>query len=830
MMQNRHLQTAFLCLFLVGGLAWTPISAQSSCTCENATQFPSSIANVNQLGGVTPISTCNYAGEYAEIGLIEAGNTYEFTSDAPGDYLTVRVGSSDGPVLECGATPVVVETTSDDNLYLHINTDESCGDESECRETTVECLTCGDICETEVELTQTHCYSNNDPTTFSYVSADGSSPMTLTFTAGDIEFTYDFIAIYDGPDNNAPVLFDGDNGGDLTGLSVTSTGTSLFMEIDADGSVSCQSSFSYESWAWTVCNGAVFVPEPPANDLCGSAEPIACGDVVNGNTGDATTTGAPTGCSGIIDTAPGVWYVLEGDGSDVTASLCGSSYDTKLAVLSGSCGQLACDAYNDDECSLQSEIEFTTTAGTDYYIYVSGFGSSTGNYTLTLTCTDPPPPPVSNFTCNEAIPAVVGMNETEVINSGNGAVNGCTFPVSATADHARWFTFVPTVNGEYTIGSSGFTSADTRLSIYTGGCSGLSCFASNDDVNGLADLASEVTACLQAGATYYIEWDNAASIASFDWEIAYNGIGDCGAGGDLPAPWTANDVGNDGPGNDYGFEDGTFTITGGGRNGYSGTGDNIAFASQTLCGDGMITARVESVSPGGYGGVALRESTAPGAKQVLVLSNQTSLVPFVTRSADNAPNSFTPHWKPFAFWLRIVRTGNYIRGYYSTTGNSFTIVSAAYIEMDECVEVGMFAANILRNNQVTATFSNVSVVGSGPALLSDNTDVVNGAATKAQSATDAPGLKELGSAPAAEARLFPNPATHRVTIGLDAALPVEATLTLRNQLGQALESRQVEAGLFQTDWDISQLSGGVYYMEVRYEGQEPQVLRFVKAQ
>ncbi|NRA51699.1 MAG: hypothetical protein HRU12_21450, partial [Phaeodactylibacter sp.] len=43
-----------------------------------------------------------------------------------------------------------------------------------------------------------------------------------------------------------------------------------------------------------------------------------------------------------------------------------------------------------------------------------------------------------------------------------------------------------------------------------------------------------------------------------------------------------------------------------------------------------------------------------------------------------------------------------------------------------------------------------------------------------------------------------------------------------------LEVRQVEAGLFRADWDVSQLSGGVYYMEVRYEGQQPQVLRFVK--
>ena len=83
------------------------------------------------------------------------------------------------------------------------------------------------------------------------------------------------------------------------------------------------------------------------------------------------------------------------------------------------------------------------------------------------------------------------MNETETVNVGDGAENGCSFPISSgSADHARWFTFTPAQNGEYTIGSSGFTIADTRLSIYTGNCGSLSCFASNDDINGLANQAA----------------------------------------------------------------------------------------------------------------------------------------------------------------------------------------------------------------------------------------------------------------------------------------------------------------------------------------------------
>lgn len=269
-------------------------------------------------------------------------------------------------------------------------------------------------------------------------------------------------------------------------------------------------------------------------------------------------------------------------------------------------------------------------------------------------------------------------------------------------------------------------------------------------------------------------------------------------------------------------------MTSGGSNGYSNSNDNTAFASQTICGNGSITVKIEDVSGSGFGGVALRESTAPGAKQAMILTNLNSLVPWVTRTADNAPNNFTPHWRAHTYWLKLERIGNYIRGYASTTGNSFSMVAQTYLPMDACVQVGMVTANT-GGGQTTAMFSNVTVVGGGgPALAADETSE---AGVSDRDKTTEPGLHGFEQPATVEvARLFPNPVSDRITVALPAAQPVEATLTLRNQLGQILESRQVEAGLFQADWNVSQLSGGVYYMEVRYEGQPPQVLRFVKTQ
>jgi hypothetical protein len=131
-------------------------------------------------------------------------------------------------------------------------------------------------------------------------------------------------------------------------------------------------------------------PPPPANDLCADAEAIACGDVVLGTTANATNTGAPTGCDDVLNTAPGVWYSFTGNGLPATLSLSGSSYDTKLGVFSGTCGALVCEASDDDGGSgVTSELTFQTTNGEDYLIYVTGYSTYSGDYTLSLSCVAP---------------------------------------------------------------------------------------------------------------------------------------------------------------------------------------------------------------------------------------------------------------------------------------------------------------------------------------------------------------------------------------------------------------------------------------------------------
>jgi hypothetical protein len=80
--------------------------------------------------------------------------------------------------------------------------------------------------------------------------------------------------------------------------------------------------------------------------------------------------------------APDVVYSYSPASNEVvTVSLCGSEYDTGLAVFDSGYNEVAC---NDDYCGLQSELTMGMTAGETYYIVVDGYGSACGSYILNV--------------------------------------------------------------------------------------------------------------------------------------------------------------------------------------------------------------------------------------------------------------------------------------------------------------------------------------------------------------------------------------------------------------------------------------------------------------
>jgi len=139
------------------------------------------------------------------------------------------------------------------------------------------------------------------------------------------------------------------------------------------------------------------VPVPP-NDLCTAPNVpvLTCGVPLDGTTLGATRNGDPSGtCTESIDAAGGVFYRLMGTGGSITVNTCGTgaTYDGKLFVFRGSCGNYLCVGGDDDGCGgfgTGSVVTFASVAGTTYLVYVAGWSDKEGDFTITASCAVPP--------------------------------------------------------------------------------------------------------------------------------------------------------------------------------------------------------------------------------------------------------------------------------------------------------------------------------------------------------------------------------------------------------------------------------------------------------
>lgn len=118
----------------------------------------------------------------------------------------------------------------------------------------------------------TYCYGNNDTMQFSFTSSSGF-PLNIFFNAGQVENNWDELIILDSDgvtDLNAGTPYG--NGGDLTGLTYTSTGDNLTVIIQSDGIISCESS-GYTPWDFDVwCQTCV--PQTATYTVVGECDPV----------------------------------------------------------------------------------------------------------------------------------------------------------------------------------------------------------------------------------------------------------------------------------------------------------------------------------------------------------------------------------------------------------------------------------------------------------------------------------------------------------------------------------------------------------------------------
>jgi hypothetical protein len=127
-------------------------------------------------------------------------------------------------------------------------------------------------------------------------------------------------------------------------------------------------------------------PPAPANNLCASAVLITGTSTTAGST--VSSTFDDVGFCGTINSGPGVWYKINGDGKFYELDTCAfTNFDTRISIFKGSCGSLVCVTGNDQsssdfDCSAKgaSRATFGTESGTSYFILVHGNFEFKGAY------------------------------------------------------------------------------------------------------------------------------------------------------------------------------------------------------------------------------------------------------------------------------------------------------------------------------------------------------------------------------------------------------------------------------------------------------------------
>lgn len=129
-----------------------------------------------------------------------------------------------------------------------------------------------------------------------------------------------------------------------------------------------------------------FAGKAPINDEQGGAPTVGVPSLTSGSTFSAKVDeGLPEGDVPI--TSPGVWYIVPGDGTTITASTCGSAdFDTKISVFCDG-PESSLIAGNDDAgCTgpLHSTVSWCSEAGQNYLVLVHGFGGEAGRFQLSV--------------------------------------------------------------------------------------------------------------------------------------------------------------------------------------------------------------------------------------------------------------------------------------------------------------------------------------------------------------------------------------------------------------------------------------------------------------
>jgi hypothetical protein len=186
---------------------------------------------------------------------------------------------------------------------------------------------------------------------------------------------------------------------------------------------------------------------------------------------------------------------------------------------------------------------------------------------------------------------------------------------------------------------------------------------------------------------------------------------------DVPAGWTAQDIGGAmPPGATTYSEDGVWGLKGGGA-GVTGAADQFQFAFHDLKGDGSFTARLMTLEGGdakqARAGVMLREGADAGARNLFVAlsAGRQGLVtvrPETGAATQELADHLFPHSLPI--YLRVQRVGTELQGFASTDGRLWrALAGPRTVNVPETVQVGLGVSSHADGQLAATTLDNVAL-------------------------------------------------------------------------------------------------------------------------
>ncbi len=307
-----------------------------------------------------------------------------------------------------------------------------------------------------------------------------------------------------------------------------------------------------------------------------------------------------------------------------------------------------------------------------------------------------------------------------------------------------------------------------------------------------------------------------------DYTVVISGGAECG---ELPSPWSHEDIGNTTDGNAcYDDQNNAFIVSSSGEDIY-GTSDDFHFVHQDLCSEGYIIAKVTSITnTASYAlaGVMIRQDLSASSPNTALLVRPENGLLFQTRYTSGGSTYDSDLDGGAPIWLKLERTPAMIIAYTSDNGQNWEQVYYSELEFDACVKVGLVVASNNEDDVNTSVFEQVQVEafdefggGGSNYNFSSNTPIMEQNTAKLSSEEEV--RKETKSK--LTISCFPNPTSNYVNVDVSQLQKKSGTIKLYNSTGQivwAEEKQSFEKDVYQIDAQQLQLPAGVYFVAVHF--------------